>query len=492
MTSYHAVLMVSFIMEVLVMFIYIPMNGVVIRYANNLFYNYFRYHFQQFYPEEEAKAALDGKYKVPKAEYNLSIESASRVGGLMAQAMVWRTSGSFLYSIFKNFTYNNQDSFKGIKPHIPLRYYMLICAIGSCVLLVQVLFLTKPKYFLDYRRSNLKDSTVARMYNNILYIKRGAVSQTARVVGSNFMFVLCFIFIYFALPDALYTTYYSFNGAMGIYGFSKRWTQSNSIVSSLGALVGCALYAAWMYAAHLVEHRKTVKRIQLYLLRKREAEVDTPAVPAHPEVGEPTAAERLASREQDILNDPDYLYEPWRANPFVIVLAGCIAWTLGIGFHFIGQMGSNNDKFNYRVFFIFQSFIAQMCLQFAFMPTLSLAALHAPFEYETAAFELYSVCTMGGGNVSSTLSFSLLSSLNATVTQGYWKFLLLTMFFRMFPMFIAPSLPKNREEVYLDRTDGEVEDMKREPFREAHSPVCAEESMSDRESDENSHYNVAP
>lgn len=359
--NYKSALMLTWLMEVVTMFMYMPMNAVVINYGNR---------------------ALESPW-----------ETSARIGGLMAQSMVWRSAGTLIQTIFVQLSQGSKTN-----PAINNRYMVLIAGIGSCVLVFQVLLLTKRSYYLDYRRISLKTSTPVRFYTSFLTAKNNLFSSKKESSGGRFMFMLCFTFIYFMLPDALYNTRYSFEYQF-TSTFSTGLSQANSILSQIGAVVGALAYALWMYFA---QRYKTAHNMW------------------------------------------------YRAHPFVICLAGCCAWAFGTFFHFIGEMGSTNESFNYKVFIPIESFVVAALLRFAFMPTLSLIAMHAPRDYETTAFELYSVATTGGGVVSSATTTYFKSDLGATPTSGYWKLLLLFIVFRFIPMLIAVTLPKFREDEVLD------------------------------------------
>lgn len=357
---YSSMLVLAWIMQVATMFIYMPMNAVVINYGNRL---------------------VESPH-----------ETSARIGGLMSQAMVWRTAGSLIQTIFYQCAYGDAT-----KPYVNNRWMCLIAGICCCLLILQVLVLTKRYYYTDYRRTCVRTSEPVVFYRNTLNMGKRAISTHKEAFGGRFMFILCFTFIYFMLPDALYNTKFSFE-----YQFTKTFSlglsQANSILGSLGALLGALAYALWMYFA---QHSEA----------------------SHGRM--------------------------FRVNPFIICLAGCSAWAFGTFVHFWGVMGSTNGKFSYKVFIPIESVFVSACLRFAFMPTLSLAAMQAPRFYETAAFQLYSVSVSGGGVVSSAVTAVFMSSLGVTEVNGYWKALLLFMLFQFVPMVIAPTLPKFREDETL-------------------------------------------
>ncbi|KAK7197790.1 MFS/sugar transport protein [Novymonas esmeraldas] len=358
--QYGSMLILAWIMQVATMFIYMPMNAVVINYGNRL-------------------------VESPG-------ETSARIGGLMAQAMVWRSAGSLIQTIFFQFAYGN-----AVQPYVNYRWMCLIAGICCCVLIVQVLLLTKRYYYTDHRKAGSRGSGPVGLCRSTAKLGQRAVSTHKDAIGGKFMFIICFTFIYFMLPDALYNTKFSFEYQFTAT-FSLGLRQANSILGSLGALLGAVAYALWMFFAQRSE----------------------------------------ASRGR-----------MFRANPFIICLAGCSAWAFGTFFHFWGEMGSTNDKFSYKVFIPIESVVVNACLRFAFMPTLSLAAMQAPRFYETAAFQLYSVSTSGGGVVSSAVTSAFMTDLGVSTMKGYWKALLLFMVFQFVPMVVAPTLPKFREDETL-------------------------------------------
>lgn len=377
-TKYKRSLMVGWLMQISVMMIYVPINAVVISYGNSMLQS--------------------------------ADESSARIGGLMAQTMVVRTFGSFVYQLVDVF----------VRPKIPKqpdRWMLLIAAIGSCVLIVQVLLpLTmKRSYFVDRREASFKHSAPVRFYRTVIRARRNAVSSRREATSTTLMFILCFIFVYFMLPDTLYNTLYSFNyHAAGV--LSTGLQQALSVLSAFGSLIGALAYALWMFFAH--EHERKYRRLA-------------------------------------------------KTNPFQIVTAGCCAWAFGSLFHLIGVAA--HESISYNVFIIFQGVVVQACLRFAFMPPLSLVAMHAPRGYETTAFELFTVDTSGGGQVSYPITTSLMTSMGVTDYFGttnwdkYWEVALICVFFRFLPVLIAFSLPKHRDQNDVEQLQQQQKETERDP-----------------------------
>lgn len=391
-SQYGSCLILAWLMEVVVMFIYMPMNAVVINYGNRV-------------------------VESPG-------ETSSRIGGLMAQAMVWRTFGTLIYTIFREFAYGSTRT----EVYVNNRWFCLIAAIFSCLLILQVIFLTKRSYYTDFRKVSVKQSEQVRFYRSAINMSHEAHVDRSEAPGGKFMFIICFTFIYFMLPDPLYNTKFSFEYQFTRL-FSVNLTHANNILGSIGAVLGALAYALWMYFAQ----RSESSQGRMY-----------------------------------------------RANPFVIVLAGCGAWAFGIFFHFWGEMGSRNTHFNYKVFIPFESVVVNGLLRFAFMPTLSLAAMQAPRFFETTAFQIFSVCTSGGGLVSSYVTTGFMSSLGVTTSQGYWKALLLFIVFRFLPMLVAGSLPRYREDETIPVAKGPHEpmnEMKSEPEARDTQPIEDDEKL---------------
>lgn len=355
-SEYGACIVVMWLMEITVMFVYIPLNAVVIWHGNSATES----------PEE----------------------TSARIGGLMAQAMVWRTAGTLVETIVQQYAV------------IKYRSYALIAAIGSLLLIAQMLVLMKRSYFVDRREASLTQSTPYRFYKSLVEVSKNSVSHSRHASGTTFMFVLSFIFIYFALPEPLYNTVWQFNGMF----YGKYNAKTAAVLSQVGALLGAATYAVWMFFEYSKERAGRVS---------------------------------------------------FRMSPMFIMFVGCAAWAFGIFFHLIGQMATGNASTSWKAFIPIQSLVVGYTLRLAFMPTLSLAAMHAPRNYETAAFELYSVCTTGGGVVSGALTTYFMGSygLDVTVSSGYWKFLLLALFIQFVPMIIAFALPKYRDAETQDEQE---------------------------------------
>lgn len=343
-------LLTIWLMNIAIMFVYIPMNAVVIWHGN---------------------CATESAH-----------ESSSRIGGLMAQAMVCRTAGSFLQSTIS--TYSGSEK-------LTTRVNSYVSAALSALLIFQMLFLMDRSYFVDQREASLKTSTTWRFIKSIMDVSKSAVAGTRQVKGSTFMFIVSIVFIYFMIPDALYTTIYNFN-----YNYTAkmppRVSQTTSMLMSLGTVCGALLYAVWMYYEY----------------------------------------QRESSQGR-------------RLTPVVIMFAGCAFWSFGTLFHLFGAIASSSSTTNWKAFICIQNFVVGLCLRFSFMPTLSLAAMHAPRNYETTAFEVYSIAASGGGVVSSAISTPVMTSLNSSVSEAYWKFLLLCVFFQFLPMVFAFSIPKCRD-----------------------------------------------
>ncbi|KPA84467.1 hypothetical protein ABB37_02425 [Leptomonas pyrrhocoris] len=366
--QYGSALMLSWMVEVVTMFVYLPMNAVVINYGNRM-------------------------VESPG-------ETSARIGGLMAQAMVWRTTGTLILGIFTTFI--NEPM--GVQ-HMPHRYYCLMAAIFCLLLVFQIIFLTKRAYYTDFRKVSLKNAEQVRFLKTVHNVGKDALSSRVESPGLKLMFVLCFSLIYFLIPEPLYNTSWMMEGPY-TSDFSVGLNQANSVLSNIGSVLGALAYAVWMFLAQYF-----------------------------------SAAEGTL----------------FRVNPFIIVLAGTCAWAFGIFFHFIGEMGSSNPHFGWKVFIPFEKLVTATALRFAFMPTMSLAAMQAPRFFETTAFQLFSCCTTGGGAISSLLSSSIMSSLNATGSRGYWKVLLIFLLMRFVPMVAAGSLPKFREDetIPCERGDNE-------------------------------------
>lgn len=353
--QFGSTLVVMWLLEVAVMFMYIPMNGVVIWHGNS---------------------ACESVY-----------ETSARIGGLMAQAMVWRTTGTFVYTL--SYTFKS----------VTTRTQSLTGAILSLVLILQVIFLMKRSYFVDSREASVSQSTPVLFYKNLVNVSKRATSRDRRATASSFMFILCFSFIYTALPDIINNSYI-FDGNFTHF-LTTRQSQVRSVMSSLGTVIGAVVYALWMHWAYIMEK---------------------------------------AGKESF-----------FRVNPTIIVFAGCTALALGMFVQLIGSMAQTSTNADWwRAYLIMKSFFQGAFNRFSFMPSLSLAAMHAPRNYETAAFELWSVATQGGGYVSTPITSMMYNSLNITSYETYWRFDVLCCLVRYVSMIIAVTLPKYRDEEESD------------------------------------------
>lgn len=460
LASPYGTIMVSWLTQIAIMYIYNPMNVVTIRYGNRCFFNSLSYEYDRL----NEKLGFKTKRTDEEKKHIRSVESTARVGTLMSQLMVWRYMGSFLYSIFNNFARGRNAA----TPHVKTRWYVFMAAVGSCILILQVLFLMKRKYFLDYTEKEAKAPICTKIVRDAFKVKRATLGRTHKPIGSNFMFILCFIFVYFMIPDVLYNTRFTANYIF-YASFGARWKQTFSILSSLGAVIGALAYALWMILAYVFENRRHRRRLNAMKNQTRALKGRNPnnnREPANEGSGHDSDSDDDVDHEDNLrLVDKPYFYSPWQAGTFVVVFAGCTAWAFGTFFHMFGEMGRHNPNFNFHVFLLFETLVVNACLAFALLPTLTLLAIHCPFNYEAASFALYSVATSGGGVISSLATTSVGTYLGFDSTAytlagltSYWKMCLLCIFFQFFPLLIAPALPKCRADIRVNKED--IEDWK--------------------------------
>ncbi|EPY31622.1 hypothetical protein STCU_03363 [Strigomonas culicis] len=441
--NFYSGVIMYWLQQVSVMFIYIPMNVVVIRYANRCFYNSLSYEYDRLNEQLGHK----GTEKTADERQQIrNVESTARVGNIMAQTMLCRSMGSFVYSIFHIHTTGTTS----VKTPITLRWWVCMGAIGSCVLILQILFLMKRKYFADYNANDSKKSLCAQFVRDVIKVKRASLGRTHKPIGSNYLFIILFIFFFYSIPDGMTNCRYSFHMTKAD-STKKHWMRAYTILASLGTVLGPFCYALWMTLAYMFENRRHRRRLQGMLNTvqrlKRNNEDD-----------ENSASDDDIDHEDGLrLVDKPYFYSPWQAGTTVITFAGCASWAFGIFFHLIGVMGRYNPNFNYNVFILFDVVVTNACYYFTIVSSIALVVIHCPFNYEASAFTLYSAAFAGTGSVTYPLTSSLASSLGvgsigwySSVGKGYWKLLLISIFFRFIPMLFVPGLPKCRADVRMN------------------------------------------
>eukprot|EP00796_Vickermania_ingenoplastis_P002014 gene2014-1205_t len=346
---------VGLLMNIFAMFMYIPLTGCVIWHGNSAI-------------------------ETPR-------ETATRIGGLMAQTMVWRTSGTVFVDLITFYA-----------PKFTSRIQSLVVGPLALVLIAQLFFLMKRSYFVDRREASLLKSTPVMLYKTAVKANLNPSSDDNHHSITAFMFTVCFSFIYFLLPNGFSGNAASWtSNLMPSPSWSTNLSQTVWVLSAVGQLFGAILYAVWMQIE--------------YTLEKKNG-------------------------------------RSFRTTPLFLAFSGCLAYVIGHCFILIGNFGEQPEDYNNKVFLLFYYFLTGICTRFAFMPTMSLCAMHAPRYLETAAFELWSISTSGGAAISALVTNDLMTSLGSTTYPSInklWKTILMCMFFRMLPMIIAIALPQHRE-----------------------------------------------
>lgn len=367
-------IVVMWLLEISTMLMYIPLNGVVISNGNSMSESQF--------------------------------ETAARIGGLMAQAMIYRNAGTAISKLFTAY------GSKKITTH----HFAIISACLSLALIAQLFLLMKRSYFVDQRESSLQGSTVWRFYQTLVNVSKSSTSSSHHVAGTTFMLATCFTFIYYMIPDAAQSTMYTWN--YNYYASYKANTSNTiSFLGSVGATLGALVYAAWMFYEFGIHESKG---------------------------GRVTSA--------------------------IIGFAGCTAFALANLVHFIGVLCSKNSSMDMTVYQPIQSLLVQFFAFFGLLPCLSLAAMHAPRHLETAAFELFSIAMSAGSTICSAASADMMGSFNldvkANTDYGYWKFVLICIFLKFVPMIIAIAIPNCREVDHDEVVDNE----EKMNFPDQHTP----------------------
>ncbi|KAK7198479.1 BT1 family [Novymonas esmeraldas] len=221
---------------------------------------------------------------------------------------------------------------------------------------------------------------------------RGLDVRDMRSDGVCFLLVLLFVFAYTMMPDAG-SVYYSY--LYVTFAFPNWFYSMNGCVGHLGSIAGAYVYSCWMERRAVQETRGGA-----------------------------------------------------RTSLFFIFSIGSAAWAVGYVTNLLLCTGVVTDTLRIpaALYVPVDTFATSLLARFAFMPTLAMAAEHAPKHLEATTFEVFSVASMGGGIVSSLLTSTIARGLHIT-REDYthlWALVLVSVAAKLAPIPLAYLLPERR------------------------------------------------
>lgn len=222
-------------------------------------------------------------------------------------------------------------------------------------------------------------------------VKEGFKSDGIRSEACVFVIVLLFVFFYTLMPDGggVY-----FNYLYAVYSFPTWFYSVNSVIGNVGSIAGAYIFSTWM---------------------DRRAMQEAAGAP--------------------------------HVSMFWIFVIGSVAWSLGyvtnimVCTGFVEALG-----IPIKLFLPIDNFFVALFARFAYMPTLVMAAEHAPKNFEATAFEVFSVASMGGGMASSAIT-SVIATVLPITRADYsrlWILMTISVVCKLVPIIPAYFLPEQR------------------------------------------------
>lgn len=255
-------------------------------------------------------------------------------------------------------------------------------------LLIPLVLITPRRYFLKKKD---QPNIFMRFIEATKQIKETFNFRDYRSDGFCFVLVLVFVFLYTMMPDSgnIYYTYlYS-------YEYDAWFYSLVFCVGDAGSICGAYLFSLWM-------DRKA----------KKEA------------AGGP------------------------RTSMFFIFFLGSIAWALGYVTNILLCTGFIEHALHIpaNVFIPIDYFFTSLFVRFAFMPTVAVAAEHAPKSFEATVFEVFAVASLGGGTVSNIITLAIVDSMHIGFGNfgKLWIIVLISICCKLFMIPLAWLLPDRR------------------------------------------------
>ncbi|CBZ29767.1 hypothetical protein, unknown function [Leishmania mexicana MHOM/GT/2001/U1103] len=258
------------------------------------------------------------------------------------------------------------------------------------LVLVPIVLVTPRHLFL---RSSTQDHSVCRQVGKACWmVWRRLDIRDLSSDGVCFVLVLTFVFLYTMMPDAsfVYDSY-----LYVVFEFPNWFYSMNGCVGLLGSIAGAYVFSYW--------------------------------------------ADRRATQEAR---------GGIRMSLFFIFMVSSVAWALGYVTNLLLCTGFITETLGMpaAVYVPVDTFFTSLVARFAFMPTLVMAAEHAPKFFEATTFEVFSVTSMGGSIVSGLLISSIAKGLHITRTDysQLWALIVVSIVAKLVPIFLAYLLPERR------------------------------------------------
>ncbi|TPP43884.1 BT1 family protein [Leishmania donovani] len=256
------------------------------------------------------------------------------------------------------------------------------------LVLVPIVLVTPRRLFL---RSSTHDCSFCRHVAKACRMAwRRLDIRDPRSDGLCFIIVLAFVFVYTMMPDAG-SVYYSY--LYVVFDFPNWFYSINGCVDQLGSIAGAYVFSCW--------------------------------------------AGRRATQEAR---------GGARMSLFFIFTIGSVAWAVGYATNLLLCTGFITETLGMSaaVYVPVDTFFTSLVARFAFMPTLVMAAEHAPKFFEATTFEVFSAASMGGSIVSGMLISSIAKGLHITRTDysQLWALIVVSIVAKLAPIFLAYHLPE--------------------------------------------------
>lgn len=206
--------------------------------------------------------------------------------------------------------------------------------------------------------------------------------------------VLIFVFLYTMMPDSgnIYTTY------LYTYGYPNWLYSFIFCLYNVGSIIGAGIFSLWM-------------------ARKSKRELET---------GEHTST-------------------------FFVFMLGSFAWAFSYATNILLCTGFIEDVLHIspEVFIPIDYFVTAILVRFAFMPTIAVAAEHAPRVFEATCFETFAVASLGGGTVSNIITLAIVADAGIA-NDNYrklWIMVLISICCKLAMIPLALLLPEKRRSV---------------------------------------------
>ncbi|KPA85018.1 hypothetical protein ABB37_01445 [Leptomonas pyrrhocoris] len=269
-------------------------------------------------------------------------------------------------------------------------------------------------------------------------LRRSFDVHDLRSDGFCFLIVLAFVFVYTMMPDAG-SVYYNY--LYGAYGFPPWFYSLNNCIGYLGSIAGASVFSMWMDRRAWQESRGGA-----------------------------------------------------RTSMFYIFMIGSFAWAFGYITNLLLCTGIITEmlRISAAIYIPVDNFFMSMFVRFAFMPTIAMAAEHAPRSFEATTFEVFSVASIGGGTISALLTSIIARDLNISRADysKLWVLIVISIVLKLVPIPLAYLLPERHsstkesptiegdEAGEQERNEGKTEGASESISKEAKGRLGAAEAVS--------------